>query len=170
MEQLFYPKSVAVIGVSESPDNLARVIVENLLEFQFQGKILLVGKKEGLLHGKRINTSLDDLEEGIDVAVILTPAALVPGFLESCGRKKIPWVVLETGGFSEYSKEGARLEKELLAIARKWGIRMVGPNGLGIDQYGERFCRPLCRDEERTHASGESLDPWHRAEGSPSPT
>jgi acyl-CoA synthetase (NDP forming) len=143
LEQLFYPQSVAVIGVSESPDNLARVIVENLLEFHFQGKILLVGKQEGRLHGKRIVTSLDDLKEGIDVAVILTPAPTVPGLLESCGRKKIPWVVLETGGFSEYSKEGARLEKELLAIARKWGIRMVGPNGLGVINMENGFVVPF---------------------------
>ena len=143
MEQLFYPRSVVVIGVSESPDNLARVILENLLEFQFKGKIHLVGKKEGLLHGKRIATSLDDLEMGIDVAVILTPAPTVPGILESCGRKKIPWAVLETGGFSEYSEEGARLEQELLRVARKWGIRIVGPNGIGIVNTENGFVVPF---------------------------
>ena len=143
MDQLFYPKSVVVIGVSKSPDNLARVIVENLLEFHFQGKILLVGKQEGRLHGKRIAPSLDDLEEGIDVAVILTPASTVPGILESCGRKKIPWVVLETGGFSEYSEEGAQLEQEILRIARRWRIRIVGPNGIGIVNRENGFVVPF---------------------------
>ena len=87
MDQLFYPKSVVVIGVSEKPDNLARNIVENLFEFQFNGEILLVGKKEGILFGRGICTSMEDLKEGIDVAVILTPAQTVPGILESCGRK-----------------------------------------------------------------------------------
>ena len=143
MEQLFYPQSVAVIGVSESPDNLARVIVENLLEFHFQGEIFLVGRKAGMFRGREIHPSLDDLREGIDVAVILTPAAVVPGLLESCGRKKIPWVILETGGFSEYSTEGARLEKEVLAIARKWGIRIVGPNGLGVINLENGFVVPF---------------------------
>src|SRR4030043_1868645 len=83
MHQLFYPKSVVVIGVSESPNNLARNIVENLFEFQFNGEILLIGKKEGILFGRRICTSVDDLKEGIDVAVILTPAHTVPGILEA---------------------------------------------------------------------------------------
>ena len=62
LDQLFYPKSVVVIGVSESPDNLARTIVENLLEFQFHGEIHLVGRNEGTLFGKKIYTSLDDLK------------------------------------------------------------------------------------------------------------
>jgi len=141
LDQLFYPKSVVVIGVSESPDNLARIIVENLLEFQFDGEIMLVGKKEGTLFGRRIYPSLEDLRDEIDVAVILTPAHSVPGLLETCGKKKIRWVILETGGFSEYSKEGARLEREVLAIARKWGIRIVGPMGseLSMRKMGSLF-------------------------------
>ncbi len=139
VDQLFNPKSVVVIGVSESPDNLARVIVENLFEFQFHGEILLIGRREGILFGRGICTSLEDLKEGIDVAVILTPAQTVPGILEACGRKKIPWAIIESGGFSEYSEEGAKLEQEVLRIARKWGIRIVGPNGIGISNFENGF-------------------------------
>src|SRR4030067_1867661 len=98
MDQLFYPKSVAVIGVSDRPDNLARNIVENLFEFQFNGEIHLVGRKEGILFGRRILTSMDGLPDGIEVAVILTPAQTVPDLIEACGRKKIPWALIETGG------------------------------------------------------------------------
>jgi acetyltransferase len=139
MDQLFNPKSVVVIGVSENPDNLARIIVENLFEFQFNGEIFLIGKKEGILFGRAICTSMEDLREGIDVAVILTPAQTVPGILESCGRKKIHWAIIESGGFSEYSEEGAELEKEVLRIAKKWGIRIVGPNGIGINNFENGF-------------------------------
>ncbi|NWG03311.1 MAG: acetate--CoA ligase family protein [Syntrophaceae bacterium] len=139
MDQLFNPKSVVVIGVSENPDNLARIIAENLFEFQFNGEIFLVGKKEGILLGRRICTSMEDLREGIDVAVILTPAQTVPEILESCGRKKIRWAIIESGGFSEYSEEGAKLEKEALRTAKKWGIRMVGPNGIGILNFENGF-------------------------------
>ena len=99
VDQLFYPKSIAVVGVSERPDNLARCIVENLFEFQFPGEIFLVSRKEGVLFGRKFLTSMENLPEGIDVAVILTPASSVPGILESCGRKRIPWVIIETGGF-----------------------------------------------------------------------
>jgi len=130
---------VVVIGVSENPNNLARIIVQNLFEFQFNGEIFLVGKKEGILFGRGICTSMEDLREGIDVAVILTPAHTVPGVLESCGRKKIRWAIIESGGFSEYSEEGAELEKEVLRIARKWGIRIVGPNGIGVNNFENGF-------------------------------
>jgi len=145
MDQLFYPKSVVVIGVSENPDNLARIIIENLFEFQFNGEILLVGKKEGVLFGRRICTSMEDLPEGIDVAVILTPAPTVPRILEACGRKKIPWVIVETGGFREYSEEGARLDEEVLGIAKKWGMRIVGPNGIGIINVENGFVVPFVK-------------------------
>jgi acetyltransferase len=145
VDQLFNPKSVVVVGVSENPDNLARNIVENLFEFQFNGEIIPVGKKEGILFGRKICTSMEDLQEGIDVAVILTPAPTVPLILESCGRKRIPWAIVETGGFSEYSEEGARLEKELLRIARKWRIRIVGPNGIGIVNVENGFFVPFVK-------------------------
>jgi acetyltransferase len=154
MDQLFYPKSVVVIGVSESPGNLARNIVENLFEFQFDGEILLVGKRDGILFGRRICTSLDDLKEGIDIAVILTPAPTVPGILEACGRKKIPWAVVETGGFKEYSEEGAVLEKEALRIAKEWGIRIVGPNGIGIVNLENGFVVPFVKLKRGTVNKG----------------
>jgi acetyltransferase len=145
VDQLFYPKSVVVVGVSERPDNLARKIVENLFEFQFNGEIYFVGKKGGILFGRRICTSMEDLHEGIDVAVILTPAQTVPGILESCGQKGIRWAIIETGGFREYSEEGAQLENEILQIARKWGIRIVGPNGIGLMNVHNGFVVPFVK-------------------------
>jgi acetyltransferase len=140
---------VVVIGVSENPNNLGRMIVENLFEFQFNGEIILVGKKEGILFGRKILTSMEDLQEGIDSAVILTPAQTVPGILESCGRKKIHWAVIESGGFSEYSEEGAELEKEVLRIAQKWGIQVVGPNGIGICNFENGFVVPFVKMRSR---------------------
>jgi acyl-CoA synthetase (NDP forming) len=136
---------VVVVGVSERPDNLARNIVENLFEFQFNGEIFFVGKNGGILFGRRICTSMEDLHEGIDVAVILTPALTVPGILESCGQKGIRWAIIETGGFREYSEEGAQLENEILQIARKWGIRIVGPNGIGIMNIHNGFVVPFVK-------------------------
>ena len=136
---------MVVIGVSERPDNLARNIVENLFEFQFNGEIFFVGKKGGILFGRRICTSMEDLHEGIDVAVILTPASTVPGILESCGQKGIRWAIIETGGFREYSEEGAQLESEILQIARKWGIRIVGPNGIGLMNVHNGFVVPFVK-------------------------
>jgi acetyltransferase len=143
VDQLFYPKSVAVIGVSENPDNLARIIVKNLFEFQFKGEIILVGKEKGIFFGREICTSIEDIKEGIDVAVILTPAQTMPGILEACGKKKIRWAIIETGGFKEYSEEGAMLDEEILGIAKKWGMRIVGPNGIGIINVENGFVVPF---------------------------
>jgi acetyltransferase len=145
VDQLFYPKSVVVVGVSERPDNLARNVAENLFEFQFNGEIFFVGKKGGILFGRRICTSMEELHEGIDVAVILTPALTVPGILESCGQKGIRWAIIETGGFREYSEEGAQLENEILQIARKWKIRIVGPNGIGLMNVHNGFVVPFSK-------------------------
>jgi acetyltransferase len=145
MDQLFYPKSVVVIGVSERPDNLARNIVENLFEFKFNGEIFLVGRNKGILFGRKILTSVDQLPDGIDVAVLLTPAQTVPGFVEACGQKKISWAIIETGGFREYSEEGGRLEQSLLQTARRWGIRIVGPNGIGITNVDNGFVVPFVK-------------------------
>jgi acetyltransferase len=145
MHQLFYPKSVVVIGVSERPDNLARNIVENLFEFHFNGEIHLVGRKGGILFGRRILTAMEQLPERIDVAVILTPAQTIPGLVESCGQKKIPWAIIETGGFREYSEEGGQLEQTVLQTARKWGIRIVGPNGIGIVNIDNGFVVPFLK-------------------------
>jgi acetyltransferase len=92
---------------------------------------------------------MEDLQEGIDVAVILTPAQTVPGILESCGKKKIRWAIIETGGFSEYSEEGAKLEKEVLRIAQKLGIRIVGPNGIGISNVENGFVVPFVKLRRR---------------------
>lgn len=145
---------MVVVGASERPDNLARIIVENLFEFQFNGEIFLVGRNGGILFGRRICTSMEDLHEGIDVAVILTPAPTVPGMVESCGKKGIRWVIIETGGFREYSEEGGQLENEILQIARKWGVRIVGPNGIGLMNVHNGFVVPFVKLKRRPVSKG----------------
>ncbi len=143
MDQLFYPRSVAVIGVSERETNLGRLIAENLFYFGFHGEIFLVGRQGGILLGHRILSSVEELPEGIDVAVILTPAKTVPHIVDQCGQKGIKWLVIETGGFREFSKEGEALEADVLDTARRWGIHFVGPNGIGIINMENGFCCPF---------------------------
>jgi len=132
MDLLFSPRSLAVVGVSADAANLGRVIVENLQRFSYRGDLHLVGRRAGNLDGKPIIT-VEQLPSGVDLAVILTPAATVPSYLEACGQKGVRWAVVESGGFSEFSADGRRLEEECLAIARRYGMRFVGPNCLGIN-------------------------------------
>ena len=131
MDRLFNPQSIAVIGVSDNPDNLGRIIVGNLLRFGYPGKLTLIGRHPGSCEGLPVVT-IDDLPEGIDLAVILTPAAAVPIYLEACGKQKSAYVILEAGGFAEFSETGLRIQQECLAIARHYGMRLVGPNCIGI--------------------------------------
>ena len=132
MKNLFHPLSVVVIGVSTVWSNLGKEIARNLFELGFSGIIRLVGPKGGNFFGHRIHKSLDEIDEQIDLAVILTPAATVPGILEQCGKKGIRRVIIESGGFAEFGPSGRRLSDDLKSIAKKYDIRFVGPNCIGI--------------------------------------
>src|SRR5665648_523278 len=101
MQKFFYPRSVAVVGVSEDPANLAQGIVANLLTFKYQGKIFLVGRRPGTTYGLPIFSCLSDLPEPVDLAVILAPARVVPALVRECGELGISRVVVESAGFSE---------------------------------------------------------------------
>lgn len=132
MKELFFPSCVVVIGVSTKPFNMAKIIVSNLSTFGFTGRFHLMGREAGELMGQRIHTSLDEIDEPVDLAIILTPAKTVPGILDQCGQKGIRRAVIESGGFGELGEEGRRLSDELKEIARKHDMRFIGPNCLGI--------------------------------------
>jgi acyl-CoA synthetase (NDP forming) len=143
MHRIFYPQSIVVIGVSEKPDNLARGIIRNLLTFGYRGDLYAVGRQPGEFCGVPILSSLEQVPDGLDLAVILTPAHLVPDLLETCGRKSILRAVVESGGFSEYSDEGRQLEERLMEVARRWGIRVVGPNCISVVNLEAGVCLPF---------------------------
>jgi len=132
MRGFFEPETVAVVGVSNAPDNLGRTISMNLMAFGFEGMIYEVGPKGGALYGRRIYRSVDDIPDHIDLAVLLAPAGAVPEIMEECGRKGVRRVVVESGGFTEYGEEGQRLAERVKEAAARWGIRFIGPNGLGV--------------------------------------
>ncbi len=143
MHKVFYPDSVVVIGVSERPDNLAANIVANLFEFGYDGDIYAVGLRTGEIHGVPIQPSLESIPEGVDLAVILTPAVTVPSLLEACGEKRIRHAVIESGGFAEFSEAGRRLEERTHAVARRWGIRFMGPKCISVINMENGLCLPF---------------------------
>jgi acetyltransferase len=132
MQKFYYPQSVAVIGVSENPLNLGRGIVVNMLEAGYQGKIFLVGPRGGEAFGKSIYTHLRELPEPVDLAAILTPARFVPEVVADCGELGITRVVVESGGFSELGEQGRALEEEIKRLIKRYNLRLIGPNGLGV--------------------------------------
>lgn len=154
MERIFYPESVAVIGVSERPDNLATNIIGNMLAFGYQGDIHAVGLRAGEVHSIPILTSVEALPEDVDLAVILTPAATVPELLDACGRKGIRRAVIESGGFTEFSEAGRELEEQICAVARRWGLRLVGPNCISVVNMENGLCLPFARLDPRAAKRG----------------
>lgn len=143
MKTLFNARSVLVLGVSRSPGNMGRAIVDNLLAHRFPGEIHLYGAKGGTYAGHRVRTTLDDLPAGIDLAVFLLPAKAVPQALDACGRQGIRRAVIETGGFSELGEASRSLEAELVAIARRYDLRFIGPNCLGVIQFHSGLAVPF---------------------------
>ncbi len=132
MERFFDAKSVVVVGVSEAPGNLGQAILGNLIAFRYTGTIYVVGSKGGSFLGHKIYPRVADLPEAVDLAVVLVPAAAVPDVLRQCGEKGVARVVVESGGFGELGPERHGLEQEVRTILKQHGMRMIGPNGLGI--------------------------------------
>jgi acyl-CoA synthetase (NDP forming) len=145
MRDIFYPNSVAVIGVSAKPDNLGRNIIGNLVEYGFSGVVYAVGPSGGTIETRRIYHSVEDIPDMVDMAVIMTPAPTVPGILESCGRKGVRRAVIQTAGFREYNEGGHALEAEIDRVAEKYAMRFVGPNCIGVINMENGLCVPFPR-------------------------
>lgn len=132
MEKFFYPKNVAVIGASHEERKIGHVIFKNLLE-KFKGKVYPVNPKTEPILGQKVYPSVLDIEEEIDLAIIAVNASSVPKVLEECGKKGIKNVVIISSGFSETgSLEGKKAEEKIKEIAKAYGIRIIGPNTIGI--------------------------------------
>lgn len=145
MREIFYPSTIAVIGVSAKPTNLGRNIVANLIEYGFTGIVYAVGPSGGMIETRRIYRSVGDIPDHVDLAVILTPAQTVPVILEECGKKGIRHAIIETAGFREYTEEGRQLEEEIAKVADKYGIQFVGPNCIGAINMENGMCVPFPR-------------------------
>jgi acyl-CoA synthetase (NDP forming) len=132
LRPLFYPRTMAVAGVSRDKAKFGTVFLRALLDFGFKGKIYPVHPEGGEILGLKAYPSVRDIAEPVDLAAIMVPAPLVPVVLEDCLAKGVPGAEVFTSGFSETGDErAAALGRELTRIARR-GIRIVGPNCFGI--------------------------------------
>lgn len=132
LHPLLAPRSVALVGASERPGSLGRVVRESLMAGEFTGPLFWVNPGHRTIAGQRCYRSLEDLGEPVDLAVVTAPAAATPGIVESAARAGVPAVLVLSAGFSETGEEGRKLEERLLATAREGGVRLLGPNCLGL--------------------------------------
>ncbi len=131
LQRFFTPKSVAVVGASIRKGTVGRALIENLLE-RFKGRIYPVNIKYDEVLGLKCYKSCKDLPEAPDLAVIAVPAKTVPKIMDECGSVGCRAAVIISAGFREVGMDGAVLEKAVLEVAKKRGMRFIGPNCLGI--------------------------------------
>ena len=132
LNPLFAPKSVAVFGASDRADSVGQIVFQNMLESGFKGALYPINPKNTVVQGKPAFASIADINEPVELVVIATPPQTVPGIIESCGIHGVKAAVIITAGFSEAGAQGKVLERQLLETAKRYGIRLIGPNCLGI--------------------------------------
>ncbi|MEM2466694.1 MAG: CoA-binding protein [Candidatus Bathyarchaeia archaeon] len=145
LHKLFKPKSIAVIGASRDPKKLGNIILLNIINGGFVGKIFPINPEAKEIHGLKAYPSVLEVSEDIDLAVVTVPAQIVPKVLEDCGKKNIKVVIIISAGFKETGPEGEILEQKVMEIGKMMGIRILGPNCLGIVNASERIDATISR-------------------------
>jgi 4-hydroxybutyryl-CoA synthetase (ADP-forming) len=130
------PQSIAVIGASEKP-GVGKAIFSNIMN-GYKGKIYPITPSNPTVFGLKAYKSVLDIPEEVDLAVVATPNKIVPAVMEEVGKKKIKGAIIVSAGFKEVDEHGARLEKEIASVGKKYGIRIIGPNCLGIMSLSQR--------------------------------
>jgi acetyl coenzyme A synthetase (ADP forming)-like protein len=132
IEDFFSPRGIAIIGASRNPTKLGYGVARNLIVSGYSGALHFVNPRGGQLFDHPMYPSVADVPDPVDLAFIIIPAAAVPGALENCGRRGVRYAIIGAGGFREVGPEGAELERRCLEIARRHGIRVLGPNCIGF--------------------------------------
>jgi len=132
LDALFRPKSVAIVGASRTPGKVGHILTRNMINSGYTGDIIPINPNAEEILGLKAYPSVLDVTTEIDLAVISIPAPLVLKVAEECGRKGVKALVVITAGFKETGHEGAMLESQLVEVGEKYGMRIQGPNCLGI--------------------------------------
>ena len=132
LDKIFSPKTVAVIGASNNPSTVGYALMKNLIASGYTGVIYPVNLKQKSVLGVRCYPEVGQIPDEVDLAVIATPSHTVPGLVRDCGEAGVGGLLILSAGFKEVGEEGDRMAAEMLEIARGYGMRIVGPNCLGL--------------------------------------
>jgi len=133
------PRSIAFFGASNNKSSMGSIMLSSLMQFGYEGAIYPVHPKEKQVRGLKAYSNVMDLPESPDLAVLVLPTRLVSQTLEACGQKGITHAIVVSGGFKEVGAQGVTLEEELIQVADRYGIRLLGPNCLGIANPHSKF-------------------------------
>ena len=132
LEAIFNPKSVAIIGASRTPGKVGYVLTKNMIDSGYDGEIYPINPNAEEILGLKAYPSVMDVPGNVDLTVIAIPSAYVLQVAEECGKKGVKALVVISAGFKETGHEGALLERQLVAVGEKYGMRIQGPNCLGL--------------------------------------
>lgn len=152
LKPIFSPKTIAIIGASRNPNKVGYEILQNILVHGYPGKVIPINPETPQIIGLKTQPSVLAVKEDIDLAIIAVPAEFVPKVMSECAKKKVKGAIVISSGFAEIGGRGKELEEEVLAIAKKGGIRLIGPNTLGykdpIDNLDAAFVFGMPRPGE----------------------
>ncbi|MBC7333219.1 MAG: acetate--CoA ligase [Actinobacteria bacterium] len=131
-EKFFCPNSVVIIGAAREEGKVGHTILDNVIESGYKGKLFLVNPKADKIHGIKCYSSVLDIQEDIDLAIIAIPGKAVSKSLDECAQRNVRWVIIISAGFKEAGIKGAKMEKRLVEKSKLYGMRILGPNCLGM--------------------------------------
>jgi len=132
LKPLFSPKSVAVFGASDRIDSVGQIVFQNMLQGGYKGRLYPINPNHPEIQGCKAYASIAQILEPVELAVIATPADSVPDIIEQCGKRNVKAAIIMAAGFGEAGTAGEALELKVLKIAKRYGIRLIGPNCLGV--------------------------------------
>ena len=132
LEPIFKPRSIAVVGASRSPSTIGHQILANLINYGYTGAVYPINPKADSIHSIKAYPSIGAVPDPVDLAVISVPKELVLGVAEECGQAGVRGLVVITAGFREIGGEGVERERQLVDIVKRYGMRMIGPNCMGV--------------------------------------
>lgn len=132
LTSLFAPQSVAVFGASDRVDSVGQIVFKNMLESGYTGALYPINPTRAEVQGKKAYSSIFEVSAPVELVVIATPPQTVPDIIEDCGKHGVKSAIIITAGFGEAGAVGQSLEKAVLENARRYGIRLIGPNCLGV--------------------------------------
>ena len=132
LDKIFNPKTVAIVGASDVEGSVGYAIVKNLTQQGYKGKVYFVNIRKPEILGVKTYPTVIEIPEAVDLAMIATPAKTVPDVMEECGRAGVKGVIIVSAGFKEIGPEGKALGQRVLEKAKRYGIRVIGPNCIGV--------------------------------------
>lgn len=132
LTSLFTPQKIALFGASNRKNSVGGVVFHNLLSSGFEGRIFAINPKHKVVQGEKAFKSLSEVGESVDLAVVATPASTIPAIVDACGEHGIKMMLILSAGFRETGVEGRKLEDRVTQLVQRHGIRLMGPNCLGL--------------------------------------